>query len=289
MEANPARVSVIIAAYNAAHTLPDQLAALEAQTFDGDWEIIIADNASTDGTAHVVQEWHVRFPRVRLVDASGGRGPGYARNVAVARSRGELIAFCDADDIVDPRWLEELVKAAHHYDAVGGRMTTLKDPLGQWRWREVPESGLLTLLDFMPFAETANLAVWRDALDVVGGVPLHLSGQDVALCWNLQIRGYRLGFAPEAEVHRRTRSGLGPMLRQWHRYGVAHAELYKEFRHYGAQRRDGRATLRTWIRLARQFRLLIAGPSTRSLWLAMLAMETGHLRGALRHRIFFTG
>jgi glycosyltransferase involved in cell wall biosynthesis len=288
---DPSRVSVIMAAYNAADTISDQLAALEAQTFEGDWEIIVADNASTDWTARVVHEWRARFPRVHLVEAREQRGPGYARNVAIAQSHGDLIAFCDADDIVDPRWLEELVEAARHYDAVGGRMTTerLKDPLGQWRWRDVPESGLLTLLEFLPFAETANLAVWRNALNDVGGVPLHLSGQDVALCWNLQIRGYRLGFAPAAHVHRRTRAGLWAMIRQWHRYGVAHAELYKQFRAYGAQRRGGRATLRAWFDLVRRSRLLVGGPSSRSHWLAMLAMEAGHLRGAWRHRVYFTG
>ena len=61
------KLSVVIAAHNEEALLPAQLAALRSQTFDGDWEVIVADNRSTDATPHLVTELAAEWPRLRLV------------------------------------------------------------------------------------------------------------------------------------------------------------------------------------------------------------------------------
>jgi GT2 family glycosyltransferase len=81
-------VSVIISAHNAAATLGEQLDALMEQKWSGTWEIVIADNGSTDDTALLVNDFAERDSRVRLVEASGGVGAGYARIVAMEHAAG---------------------------------------------------------------------------------------------------------------------------------------------------------------------------------------------------------
>ena len=104
-------VSVVVAALNAASTIQAQLDALSGQDYPAHlFEVLVCDNGSTDGTREIVQRHAQTDPRFRLVDASARRGSGPARNLGVARSRNNLIAFCDADDIAEsggcpPWWL----------------------------------------------------------------------------------------------------------------------------------------------------------------------------------------
>jgi glycosyltransferase involved in cell wall biosynthesis len=106
------RVSVIIPAHNAAATLPETLRSVFGQTYT-DWECIVVDDASTDDTLALAE---LRDPRVRVVRSVANVGPAGARNLAVEAASGELLAFLDADDMWDPRFLQTQVAA---YDAGG--------------------------------------------------------------------------------------------------------------------------------------------------------------------------
>lgn len=92
-------VSVIIPTYNRCDFVREAMASVLAQTFQ-DFELIVVDDGSTDGTADVVRE----FPRIRYLSQEN-RGVSAARNVGVALSRGELIAFLDSDDLWQPQKL----------------------------------------------------------------------------------------------------------------------------------------------------------------------------------------
>jgi glycosyltransferase involved in cell wall biosynthesis len=70
-------VSVVIAALNAAATLPLQLAALAAQDYSGSWEVVVADNGSTDATVAIAREFASSLPHLVLVDASDRRGQSH--------------------------------------------------------------------------------------------------------------------------------------------------------------------------------------------------------------------
>lgn len=102
-------VSVIMPAYNAAAFVARSLASLEAQTF-ANFEVIVVDDGSTDGTAAVVVEAVGDDPRFRLIRQANA-GVAAARNRALAEARGRYVGNLDADDLWRPTFLERTVAA----------------------------------------------------------------------------------------------------------------------------------------------------------------------------------
>lgn len=104
-------VSIVVPAYNTLKSLPETIASLLAQTY-ADFEVIVVDDGSTDGTA----DWVLAHPdpRLRLV-RQANRGLAGARNGGIIAARGTLIGFCDGDDLWEPAKLEMHVAylAAH--------------------------------------------------------------------------------------------------------------------------------------------------------------------------------
>jgi len=98
-------VSVVIPAYNSARTLEDCVRSVCAQTA-ADWEIVIVDDGSADGTAALSRGFGREDARIRLI-SQGNAGTAAARARGVKESRGRWIAFLDADD----RWLPEKLEA----------------------------------------------------------------------------------------------------------------------------------------------------------------------------------
>lgn len=116
------RVAVIIPAYNRADLLPEALDSVVAQTY-ADWEAVVIDNASTDGTLEVARSYERRHPgRITVLTLRENVGPGGARNLGIAASRrGELICLLDSDDQLRDEYLARLVVAYDDATAAGGR------------------------------------------------------------------------------------------------------------------------------------------------------------------------
>src|SRR5262245_13663115 len=99
-------VSIIIRTYNRAHSLAKAIGSPQNQTY-GDFEIIVVDDASTDGTSE--QILGLNDPRIRLLRHETNRGVGAACNTGVLAAKGELIAWLDSDDTWYPEKLERQV------------------------------------------------------------------------------------------------------------------------------------------------------------------------------------
>lgn len=102
-------LAVVIPAYNAAGTLAETLASLLAQT-RGDWQAIVVDDGSTDSTRRLADSWMQRDKRISLLALEDGpRGVSAARNHGIAAASGQWLLFLDADDTVEPGFVERMV------------------------------------------------------------------------------------------------------------------------------------------------------------------------------------
>lgn len=97
-------VSVIMPAYNASNYIEEAIASVVVQTYV-DWELIIVDDGSTDTTAEKVQTWLEKESRIQYYYQDNGK-QGKARNLGISKSKGEYLAFLDADDLWMPEKLE---------------------------------------------------------------------------------------------------------------------------------------------------------------------------------------
>lgn len=110
MENNPKRplISVVMPLYNAERFVGESIESLMAQTLS-DFELIVIDDCSTDGSAAVVEELQRRDPRIKLLRNERNLGAASTRNRGLDAARGEFIAFLDADDICIPERFEKQI------------------------------------------------------------------------------------------------------------------------------------------------------------------------------------
>ncbi len=132
------KVSIIIPLYNKASYVRRALESISAQTF-ADFEAIVVDDGSTDGSAAIVADY--ADARFRLITQPNA-GPGAARNAGFAQARGEFIAFLDADDEWLPNYLQESVSLLESFGSEVASVTCgyIEHPSGEstesmWRKR----------------------------------------------------------------------------------------------------------------------------------------------------------
>lgn len=278
-------VSVVVASYRSAATLPRHLAALAAQTFDG-FEIVVVDSSPDDASARAVLDSGVP---VRLVRSPTRMLPQRARNHGVAESRGELLVFTDPDTYAAPDWLARLI-AAHRetgHPVVGA--------LDCWGSRWLDRGIHLTKFSkFLPAGpprpvDTAPSAAFlcpRARFDSCGGFPAEPFQGDALLSWRLAAEGVTLWFEPRAVAAHDHRSSFREFLAERFRRGVELGRLRADWRRH--RRRDDLwflAVTLAPVRLARIF-LLVAGHAARAGWgLRLLAtlpvVAAGHVASLL--------
>jgi GT2 family glycosyltransferase len=281
------RISTIVAVLNAEATLGAQLEALAGQTYQGPWELILADNGSTDASVQAARSYEGRIPLLRVIDASATRGAAHARNQGARHAVGDILAFCDADDVVSPGWLEAIAARASCCALVGGRLDFQQ--LNAPRWPIiVDEEGLEVHLGFLRIAPGGNLAIPRDAFEKLGGfVESYLAGEDVDFSWRAQLAGYPIVYAPEAVVACRPKETLRGLMRQVHRAGRTDVRLYRDYRHAGLSRDPVVATVKTSAWLLLHLPSVLRARDRRTRWAQWVAYRTGRVRGSVEHRVLF--
>lgn len=286
----PPDVTVVIPCRNVITTIEEQLAALARQDFIGTFDILLSDNGSQDGLADHVEAWRQTFGlALHRVDASGRPGVSHARNVGLRAARSEIVAVCDADDVVSPRWLAALVGQVRAGSAlVGGAIdvTALNDDVRQ-AWRPGPPADRLPVkLGFKPYAIGANLAVRREAALEIGGWDEDYvgGGDDVDFSWRLQLAGHRIGFAAGAVVHYRYRTDLRGTARQARAYARCEARLLTQYAGQGAgPYRPSRTRIElSWLR--QNLRDLARSQASRGRWVYKASTVFGRLAGAVGER-----
>ena len=211
-------VSVVVAVRNARASIAacvDSLLALDPAPI----EVLVVDNGSTDGTLDVLGGYGERI----AVLHEPVRGAGAARNAGIRAARGQIVAFTDADCVVEPDWLDELVGALAdpNVGIVGGTILAADPTNPVERYGEGIHDHRLAIEVFEPpYAITMNWASRRAVLEELGGFDERfLRCQDVDLSYRVVQSGRTLAFAAGAVVRHHNERTLAALAREGFTHG----------------------------------------------------------------------
>jgi GT2 family glycosyltransferase len=283
-------ISVVVCNYQGAEHLPPCLEAIAAQTLAPD-EVLLVDNASTDGSREVVRE---HFPDVRVIEMQANRGPCPARNRGLREARNRLVLLVDNDAVLAPDALEKLVAAMRPGVAlVQPRSVFAAEPERvHYDGGAFHYAGLFSLRNFgRPLAE----AVGSGVVEVDGAVsvvlladrgPLLDAGgfdetffilfEDLDLSYRLRLAGHTILSVEDALVQHRAGTA-GTSYREQERYPARRAFLHSRNR---------------WLYLVKCYRLrtlLLALPALlvyELVWL-LFTLRSGHLLRYLHGKLAF--
>jgi GT2 family glycosyltransferase len=291
--ATPRKLTVVIPCLNAAATLGDQLDGLAGQSWPGEWEVIVADNGSTDGSQALIESYAGRIPGLRIVDASDRKGQAHARNVGSAAAigaTGDALLFVDADDQVAPGWLEAMGRALERHEFVACRYDNeALNPAWVQRTHLNPQKDGVTRYDYPPFLPHAGgggLGVRRSVHEEVGGFDESMPAlEDTDYCWRIQLAGHELAFAPDAVVRIRHRHDPRSIFRQGVSYGRHNVLIYRKYLPLGMPRLGWLPGLLRWAKLILKTPLMVLTREGRARWLWQLGWRLGRLQGCWRYRV----
>jgi GT2 family glycosyltransferase len=246
-------LSIVIVSWNVREDLRECLQSLlreeGSRLESGEIEIIIVDNASTDGTAEMV---NLEFPQVKLLVNSQNLGYTKANNIGINHSRGKYILLLNPDTIVHQGALQALIDCAESHPEAGIIGAKLLNPDGsvQRSARSFPDIGAglfrntflgrlfpnnpfvrrYLLTDFgydevreVDWVSGAAMLVRRDLIERIGGLDERFWAycEDVDLCWRAWQAVYKVLFCPNAfithKVGRSSDQRLVPSLIQHHK------------------------------------------------------------------------
>jgi glycosyltransferase involved in cell wall biosynthesis len=220
-------LSVVIPVLDGENLISDQLHALSLQQCDVSWEVIVADNGSTDSTVSRALSFRDALPQLQIVHADV-RGKATALNAGVAAASGELILCLDQDDVVDAGYVEAVRHALNGADLAGG---SFEHQLLNPPWAIVSEEQV----DSLPrsagrtYSLGAGLSFRRGVHQALSGFATDVGvGDDVDFCWRAGDAGYALVFVPSALLHYRHRTRLSETWRQGLGYGRGDALLRRK-------------------------------------------------------------
>jgi len=223
------RMSVVVCTHNGERTLRFCLDGIARLSYP-DFEVIVIDDGSTDGTAAIASEYDVRLIR------TPNRGLSAARNAGAEAATGEIVVYIDDDASPDPHWLWYLAATFRNTDhaAVGGPNippppdTAVADCIAN-----APGGPVCVLLSDRKAEHIpgCNMAIRKESLAAIGGFDLRfrVAGDDVDVCWRLQNRGLTIGHDPAAVVWHHRRRSLSSYWRQQCGYGRAEALLERKW------------------------------------------------------------
>lgn len=185
-------ISVVIPLYNKRNCIASTIESVLSQTYS-DFELIVVDDRSTDGSADVVRS--IVDKRIRLIQKSNG-GVSSARNVGIAAAKSDYVAFLDGDDLWENGFLEEIARMIIDFPDAGIWGTSysyLKDSEKATARKPLP-NGFYGIIDNSMwnlahiYCSTA-VCCKKSALDSIGGFDERIAyGEDTDVWWRIMLR-----------------------------------------------------------------------------------------------------
>ncbi len=218
------QISIIIPHLNGRHHLNDCLGSLRQQTFT-DFETLLVDNGSTDGTQTYVRE---NFPEVKLIELGQNRGFTGACNAGWAAAQGEIIVLLNNDTAVEPNWLREVWQAFEQNPQVGSvaskmllfdQRDTFHTAGDYYRVDGLPGNRGVWQKDVGQFDQSepvfsacgGSAAYRRTMLNEIGFLDddFFFSCEDVDMGWRANLAGWQVLYVPTAVVYHKLKATGG--------------------------------------------------------------------------------
>jgi GT2 family glycosyltransferase len=285
------KLSVVILCWNDLKVIDDCLSSIYQETHDIDFEVIVSDNGSTDGSIEFISR---NYPRVRVVENGGNFGFAAGNNVGIARSSGRYVLILNPDTVIHDGALEKLVDFADRHPEAGGFGCRVLNRDGSYQGPARPFPTVrrewVAALYLRRLAHLSDLFIsdaytgwngdtertidWQsgccvmfraDVLKSLGGfdVQFFYHFEEVDLCRRVWDAGYPILYTPGAEITHLGGQSVNrfPIRFELERYRSRYRYFYKHFGPKGA-RRCRRAAL-AWIRIRQvgygALRLLTSG------------------------------
>jgi teichuronic acid biosynthesis glycosyltransferase TuaG len=244
-------VSIITPSWNVERLIGETISSVQAQTL-GDWELLIADDCSTDSTPAVIESYAAKDPRVKLIRQPRNGGPALARQAAIEQAQGRFIAFLDSDDLWLPAKLEHQIAFAREHRAAlsfTAFRRISEDGSVTGRLIDVPAS--LTYDQLLKNTSIATLTALIDR-DIAGNIVMKNEGYDDFCLWLSILKPGHVAWGLNEDLARYRVRGVSVSSRRmraagwvWHIYrNVERLSLIKSawcFAHWSA-----RAWLKRW-------------------------------------------
>ena len=240
-------ISVVIAVKNEVNYIKECLESLEKQSFS-DYEIILVDGRSNDGTKELLQKRLERKPTFLLLDNEKGDAAA-GRNIGIEKAKGDIIAFMDADAFADKDWLKNIENKFKQIEdkntiGIGGPILIPKNqPFKSYAISTIMASPLasggklnpsiqhkfIKEVTYVGHIPTGNLAVKKDIFKKEGAFDERfLKGQDLELSTRLVKKGYKFLYDPEIKVWHYEKVSLGSFSRQIFKWALAKMMVIKK-------------------------------------------------------------
>lgn len=226
---NNPKLSIIVLSYNTKDILRNCLESLKKVEKEVFFEVIVPDNASTNGSPEIVEK---EFPWVQLIRTGGNLGFARGNNKARKEAKGEYILFLNSDTIMKPGVLSETIKYLEDHKDVGAlscRLVLANGSLDKDARRRFPTPGislprLLGLAKILPNLKSLGKYYYDDIpedkiqeVEVIQGAyfltkkeilnkvnwfseEYFLDGEDIDLCWKIKEEGYKIIYYPEVSI-----------------------------------------------------------------------------------------
>jgi len=217
-------ITVIIPNWNGRNLLEECLGSLERQTFR-DFEIIVVDNGSTDGSKEFIRD---RFPDVKIIEMKENTGFASACNAGIRESKGDLIVLLNNDANADEKWLEKMVSVFEKHPEIGfcasrilfkddsGIIDSAGDEFSTWGFGYKRGHGEEDDARFNEetsvFSACAGAGVYRkEMFERIGYFDEDFFAyyEDIDLSWRAWATQYRCLYVPEAVVYHKEKATSG--------------------------------------------------------------------------------
>ena len=223
-------ISVIVPVHNAKETLPRLLDSLSKQTHD-DFEIIVVDDCSTDGTSEIIKDY-----KCNMIHLTRNHGPAHCRNIGAQHAVGEILAFTDSDCRVDPHWIQNIQEIffQNETEAIMGKLVLLPSnflgdsisalgfpgggTLGFDKIWKVDPKG------FTDSISSCNFAIPKTIYWNIGGFDESFpypGGEDSLFAYHLKRMNYRIKYCPDVQVYHAARDSMKDFLKWQFRRGIS--------------------------------------------------------------------